>query len=491
MPSVASEPTLKLSRKDVWYYGHAAITIGLMLFFRFIPPFGGLTPLGVTIIGIFLGLLYGYCTAGFIWPSLLALLALGTSGYCSAAEAFGAGFGHNTTILIFLLFVFSALIHTAGIGGSIAAWFLSRRSAIGRPWLLSFYILLAAFVIQPFVSIYMTILLMWDIFYTIALQFGYKKGDNYPALMLVGIVFASASSMEAIPWNPLAILISGNMQKLAGISINFLPYFLLIAFLSLIALTVYILICKYIIRPDITPLLSYDEQYTAALNRQPLSPYQKLMTALLGLMVFMMFLPSLLPAAWPLNQLLKAIGTTGCVAFCLSLASMLTFQGKSLVDFKALVLHGVQWNVVIMFTAVLPIAASFGSPDTGITALLVNLLSPILGSVSPLGFCLLTIFLALTITQFSNNMVCAIVLVPIIHSFSAAIGVNAAILAVLLVPALSTALVTPAGSGSASLIHGNSEWIGSRYAYRYTLLIYAITLAVLIFVGLPLASIIF
>ena len=88
-------------------------------------------------------------------------------------------------------------------------------------------------------------------------------------------------------------------------------------------------------------------------------------------------------------------------------------------------------------------------------------------------------------------MVCAIVLVPIIHSFSAAIGVNAAILAVLLVPALSTALVTPAGSGSASLIHGNSEWIGSRYAYRYTLLIYAITLAVLIFVGLPLASMIF
>ena len=88
-------------------------------------------------------------------------------------------------------------------------------------------------------------------------------------------------------------------------------------------------------------------------------------------------------------------------------------------------------------------------------------------------------------------MVCAIVLVPIIHSFSVAIGINAAILAVLLVPALSTALVTPAGSGSASLIHGNQEWIGSKYAYQYTLIIYAVMLVVLILIGLPLASFIF
>lgn len=491
MLSTQGTPTLKLSSKDFRYYFHVFVVISFMVFFRFIPPFGGLTPLGVTIIGIFLGLLYGYCMIGFIWPSLLGLLAFGTSGYCTATEAFAAGFGHSTTILIFLLFVFSALINTAGIGSTIAAWFLTRHSAIGRPWLLSFYILLATFVIQPFVSIYMTILLMWDIFYNIALQFGYKKGDKYPALMLVGIVFASASSMEAIPWNPLAILISGNMQKLSGISISFLPYFLLIATLSLISLALYILICKYIIRPDITPLLSFDEKYANTLERQPLSSYQKLITALLGFMVLMMFLPSLLPDTWALCQLLKSIGTTGSVAFCLALASIITFQSKSLVDFKELVYHGVQWNVVIMFTAVLPIAASFGSPDTGITILLVNLLSPVLGNVSPLIFYALTLFFALTITQFSNNMVCAIVLVPIIHSFSAAIGVNAAILAVLLVPALSTALVTPAGSGSASLIHGNSEWIGSRYAYQFTLIIYAIVLAVLILLGLPLASLIF
>ena len=297
--------------------------------------------------------------------------------------------------------------------------------------------------------------------------------------------------MEAIPWNPLAVLISGNMQKLSGITINFLPYFLLIACLSLIALILYILICKYIIRPDISPLFSYNDQYVSTLEHHKLTTYQKLIIALLGLMVLLMFLPSLLPVTWPLCQLLKTLGTVGSVAVCLVISSILTFQGQSLVDFKTLVFQGVQWNVVIMFTAVLPIAASFGSPETGITTLLVNLLSPVLGNVSPLMFSILTIFFALTITQFTNNMVCAIVLVPIIHSFSVAIGINAAILAVLLVPALSTALVTPAGSGSASLIHGNQEWIGSKYAYQYTLIIYAVMLVVLILIGLPLASFIF
>lgn len=490
-PTDKPEPILKLSSKDYIAYGHTAIVLALMLFFRFIPPFGGLTPVGVTIIGIFLGLLYGYCTVGFIWPSLLALLAFGTSGFITVKAAFAAGFGHDTTILIFLLFVFSALINEAKIGDSIAIWFLRRKVILGRPWLLSFFILLATFAIQPFVSIYMTILLMWNIFYSIVLQLGFKKGDKYPALMLVGITLASACSMEAVPWNPLAVLISGNMQKLAGITINFSVYFLLISLIGVTVLSLYILVCKYIIRPDIAPLLAFNEDYVRTLEQKPLSSYQKLIVALLGLLVLLMFAPSLLPKNWFICQLLKSIGITGSVAICLIVASILTFQGHSLVDFKTLVTKGVQWNVVIMFTAVLPIAASFGSQETGISTLIVTLLQPILGSVSPLVFCILTIFFALTITQFSNNMVCAIVLVPIIYNFSSALGINSAILAILLVPALSTALVTPAGSGSASLIHGNDEWIGTQYAYRYTVLIYVIMLLVLIAVGLPLAFLIF
>lgn len=36
-------------------YIHFAITLAIMLFFRFIPPIGGITPYGMAIIGIFIG----------------------------------------------------------------------------------------------------------------------------------------------------------------------------------------------------------------------------------------------------------------------------------------------------------------------------------------------------------------------------------------------------------------------------------------------------
>ena len=52
-----------------------------MALFRFIPPIGSMTTLGMTILGIFLGALWGWITCDMIWPSVLALVMLGFSGY--------------------------------------------------------------------------------------------------------------------------------------------------------------------------------------------------------------------------------------------------------------------------------------------------------------------------------------------------------------------------------------------------------------------------
>lgn len=60
---------------------HSAITIFLMfLFGRVIPPFGGITEVGMNVLGVFLGVIYGYCTCEIAWPSILGFVAYGLSG---------------------------------------------------------------------------------------------------------------------------------------------------------------------------------------------------------------------------------------------------------------------------------------------------------------------------------------------------------------------------------------------------------------------------
>ena len=61
---------------------HILISLAIMVCFKFVPAAEPLTPLGVEVIGIFLGMLYGWLIANdSFWPSIFGLLFLGLSSY--------------------------------------------------------------------------------------------------------------------------------------------------------------------------------------------------------------------------------------------------------------------------------------------------------------------------------------------------------------------------------------------------------------------------
>ena len=64
-----------------------AITLLLMFGFGLLPPFATLTPVGMRVLGIFIGVIYGFSTCEIIWPSLFAFLAFGLSGYTNMDTA--------------------------------------------------------------------------------------------------------------------------------------------------------------------------------------------------------------------------------------------------------------------------------------------------------------------------------------------------------------------------------------------------------------------
>ena len=87
------------TKKDLTWF-HFIVIIALMFGFGFIPPFGDVTVVGMRMLGIFLGLLYGWSTCGMFWPSLLGWVAIGLSGIASVKEIMVQGFGNETVVFL-------------------------------------------------------------------------------------------------------------------------------------------------------------------------------------------------------------------------------------------------------------------------------------------------------------------------------------------------------------------------------------------------------
>ena len=58
---------------------HYIVVAAFCLGFRFVPPFMGLTEMGMGIMGTFIGAVYGWVLIDLLWPSVLALVGIGLS----------------------------------------------------------------------------------------------------------------------------------------------------------------------------------------------------------------------------------------------------------------------------------------------------------------------------------------------------------------------------------------------------------------------------
>ena len=124
-------------------YFHTLVILLLMFGFGQLPAVEPITPLGMKIIGAFLGMLYGWSTVGLIWPSVLGLLAIAFSGYAPLKTIWASSFGNDNVVQFIFIFVFAGAVEAHGITKFIAYWILTRKAIVGKPWLFNLAYLLA------------------------------------------------------------------------------------------------------------------------------------------------------------------------------------------------------------------------------------------------------------------------------------------------------------------------------------------------------------
>lgn len=483
------------SAKSIKYYLHTLVVLLLMIGFKYVPSFNpNITETGMAALGVFLGMLYGWTFLEMLWPSLLGMVLISFTGIMTVKESFLQGFGADLTLITFFIFIFAAFMDESGLNTYVANWFISRKFCIGKPWVFCGMLMYSTFILSSFTYIFAAIIIVWSIFYRIAAEASLQPKGKYVNCVMFGIVLGGSLGAIVLPFNPMSLIALGLMEKTTGITVNFLTYSVInITFCTLIVV-LYCLVCKYIFRANAGQMTVKEDRF-AHLRSIKMNEQQKFAAIIMCVFLAMLLLPGLFPANWPVISQLKLLGVSGsiaCVLIFLMILRKKSSNGKESVgDFTNLVRRGVNWHVVILIAATMPITNALESPESGVLKAVELFLTSAIQGMNPyLAITFIAIILA-TVTQFTHNAVLLIVFIPMLCPLALNFGINPIVLVITLVYACQTAHVTPGASTQAAMIYANTEWIDKKDILKLALWTLIIMMAVALFLVMPISSIVF
>lgn len=469
---------------------NAIIVVVIMIGFQFIPPFLDMTPLGMNILGIFIGTFWGWIKCDMVWPSILALTLLGFTGYTdNVVTSFTLMLSNNAWQTCLWLLIFTAILQLSGLSKELANRMVSSRICEGRPWVLSIVLFVAAAIIAAFRAHIAALLLGWGFVYSICEQVGYTRHDKWPIMMIVGIAFAVSTGSSAMPFMTGTVATFGYLTAASGGefgSFSFIAYLCYTIPVFIISTTIYFLICRFLIRPDMEKLkahvsiggkTSFDEKQKIALG------------ALVGIFIFSVG-PSLLPDG-PIKMLFDTIGLAP-IALLITAAVTLfrDKEGKPYYTFQELAQNGLLWGMLFMVGSAVVLGTALSSDVTGFSASVEILLAPLLSQQSPFILALFVIVMTLLATNFINNAVCGALMVPLMYAFALQVGASPQALTAAIAIACNIGLCVPSASAVAALLYSNTKWLTPKIILKYSLL--AVGAAALALIAcVPLADFLF
>lgn len=457
---------------------HFTIMLALLIGIGFLPPFGVITPMGMKILGVFVGTLYGWIFLDFIISSIIGLVFLGLSGFTTVLGAFQSGISNMVVMYMIIAFAFAALLNELNLTGALATTLLSLKFTKGRPWLIVFMLFFTAWLVAAFADTLPGILIPWAIVYKIADQVGFKRHSKEVGYLLAGIIFFAGMGAYLFPFKPALLAFSGGYVSVMG-ELDQTGYYFGFIVANIVFFAAYLLIGR-VVKFDISKM-QIDLSHYAGDS----SWGKKEKWGLFFTIFFILFLalPVFLPQT-PLVAVWKGMGIIGATVIVISAAYVISVDGKRLVEQPGqLWTKGISWDLIFMIAATMPIGEALRSDEGGITATLMNALAGTIGSMNWVVFTVVCMIALGLLTQISHNLIIAAVLFPIFAPICAEMGGDPMLWFMIMFMTINAAFTTPAASGWGAMLHGNSEWMSSKTSYLFgfsTLIVVWIGCAVLI-----------
>lgn len=470
---------------------HIAITLTIMIGFGFLPAPPPITQYGMQMLGIFIGMVYGWSTVDQIWPSLFGIVMLAVYDYDTIANVLLQGWGSTTVFIIVLVLIFSQAISDAGISKWLAIKAINHKIFFGRPWLFTAVVIFTAFILSSITgNAFVGMLIMWAITYDVCGIAGYQKRDAWPSLTIIGITVASIIGMGSFPYQLVPLMVFSAYQNLGGPAINYGSYIVVCWGCLFFIVVLYLLVNKLIFRVNIDKIASLNEKSFENM-RTTLDHRQKILFVIFVVMILSFLASHMLPTSWPVIGMMSRIGLAGLSAIFTGIAMLVKIDGKPLLDFQATASRGVLWSAVVLTAAALPISTAITAEGTGVQEFLIGVLVPFFQDKPVIVFAILILILTIFMTNIANNAVTALIFMAVVVSVAGAVGANATAMVVLLTVSVHIAILTPAACPMSGVMFANKEWLEPRFIYKQAIALMILAVIVISTYGYFTANMLF
>ncbi len=440
---MSANDTVKI---NLSYWINSLLVIFFMFGFRFvIPPFAQVTEVGMQVLGVFIGCVWGWVFTGKIgWPSLLGIVALGMTDYIDMATLLANGFASQTAIMLLGLFILTAYVSAEGLGECIVNFLLTRKFTQGRPFVILFTFMLAAFLTGVLSESVAVAVLFIELFRVMIKNTGIPIKSRAISVFMVGISLSTVISAVSLPVKGAAIMYMGTLSAITGYTYNPIIFSLFNSTVCIMIFAAYVLLCKYILRIDLSMLQEIGE--LPGMN-EPVSKRKKIaLTAVVVIMVSLM-LPSILPKTWEITLLLNKMGLGGLSCLFIATLCIIRIDEEPLLSFPKIA-GRFSWDMYFLIVILFPVANALTAEACGIKTTLGAVISSV---ASGLPMFLLACFLIAAcaiVTNFANNVVVAVLFITIAGTISTTMlpNLNVAALSICLMLVCNASVFFPAAS---------------------------------------------
>lgn len=478
-----AEQTKKFNMNIIHYFVVFLCCFG----FQYLPPIGALTPLGMTIMGTFIGCIYGWSVLNMLWPSVLALISMGiTVGMDSlVATAFG---NQTVLILIFMTVVMSVTTETGAMDWLVAK-LLGAKFTQGKPWITVWFLLLVAYIAGNLNSVVMA-LVMVGVLTSVFRQLQVEPYTKLPMMMFLGVALCLMLGQVTFPFMGLGLVLVSAYTAMFQTALNFGQYILFALPLGIFMTIVYVLIMRFIMRVDVSAFKNFDASMTQVDGKGGAITRDQKLSLFFFFLYCVLVLCSSLPQLGIVYQVLSKFGMFGLCAATIAVMVLLKKEdGTPLLNFNTAARH-INWDIVLLTAYIMVLSNYMSSPDAGISASFTMLLTP-LTQLSPYVFIITILAFGCFVTNFANNLVLTILLMPMVVQFAAMIGMQPLGIICMLFFACQMALGTPGGSPVTAIMFAQAEWVKPGGMMKTAFTILPLLFIAMVGVGLGWASILF
>ena len=457
---------MSLTKKDqikqqnpALYYAIVIICVAIMFLGKFIPPFAPeITPAGMGVLGVFVGVVILWSSVGgAIWPSLLAIVALGCTGYVDVNGSISSSLGAFMVFNMICITAMTSALTATGADVKMARWLISRKAWEGKPYLFTFVFLFAFYLMSSVTFAFALIFVCWTILRKMSEEMGVSMRHPYFVAMTIYSVIATSLGEFIIPQKGWQLALCNIFVKITGgLQVDFGLYIVTTFVLGIITIVLLVLLMKPLFKVDFTPVREYRSNSLSGADTK-LTGSQLAIAIVLIVSMLLTIAAQYMKGDGAFVKIVSTLSLPGIFGLAVVLLCIIkTKEGKPVLEFGK-VMSGMVWGPILLVAIATALGSALTNAGCGFTAFFSRTLGPIMEGQPVFVVYAFILIVAVVLTNLASNMGIGMMMIPVAAPICMAAGCNMNVAAMVCIYSACYGFILPGSAAVSPLMYGNQD----------------------------------